>query len=663
MAGLGLYMTWAHIEGNILQHFKTSSIEFVWDEGSSHFLETFALCVLLQCILIQFNSTKLLANPDYGIGFNNYRSVVWTYILKANAQTIYNQRYGNRDLIVFCDSTFPLNNWGFHGLQIQLKFSTSDIRHIPTAILSPTSCNAAVQIAAWERTINAVFTTTILLFVSREDESIYIGCFTCDKNIVQYSHPYGIDVNLYSITFLKLRRQMMQSIESLKIVWEDLHTNIQIDDETGTKHCLSISSYNMEPKSYEEVCEVYKLYFRHVNCSSFSGCANFHVFKVELKLDRQLGRFNIDILPAGQNELEFWYQVIFPKVNYFDAHLTAFLYPLQLNVWICVISILFGIGIWLIWMEGEGIEAVIFWEYGLLFEQDGDQMRKTKCRGKAMIIMCIFFGILLRNFYNSSLYSLMTTEQQPAGYPDKFEDALKRSDFDVISPASYFQEIYNFMHRWDDKPNRVSTLFKRVLYKSFFMDRQLYTETLQNASNGNDTKVIYYEYERNENEPESNFYVHWRDTEIQKRFIKLAVICEGDCRSKLNSALVVQKMTQRVVPEDRRISTVYKHWALGDYNFATFSFSKFLGLLVHSGLYGLALSRYKLVSDLRLLKRLNSNKISDMSNGSLFSYVVLAGKHEKIGEEATPTKIYAFTGTFIVAGILLLVGCAVLIGE
>ncbi|CAL8128937.1 unnamed protein product [Orchesella dallaii] len=313
----------------------------------------------------------------------------------------------------------------------------------------------------------------------------------------------------------------------------------------------------------------------------------------------------------------------------------------------------------------------------VLTEQDGKNYFKM---GMTIPTIWIFSAIFLRNLYNSTLYSFMTAEQEPTDFPKNIQETVDRNDFDLILSFSLSNQFNQIFYRLDhSKPTKQLTkLYIRIMAKSSFMlkvpedDVQVHIKTLQNAIKGDKTKILYY----NLLKPYENVtpMLAYRQTNLplegEKVFSKFAVLCQdGDCEGKWNAAFFRQTKLHRIVPKQIPFFRNVGIWTQDHSTIVTASFHKFLGRIVQSGLYELFIKRYRLLEKLKLLQSVTNGTKSEISNGSLFSYVFLAGNGRNGGEdyafniEAKSTKITAFTGTFFITGIMLSLALIIILLE
>ncbi|CAL8092070.1 unnamed protein product [Orchesella dallaii] len=311
----------------------------------------------------------------------------------------------------------------------------------------------------------------------------------------------------------------------------------------------------------------------------------------------------------------------------------------------------------------------------LLLEQSGGLLRWRRRSAKIMVVTWIFTTILLRHFYNSSLYSFMAKEKDSNDFPKSMEELLIREDIPLLSPASFLSELnWIFGREAETKMAlRLIKFYMKILYKSSFIFGidGVYEKSLHQASNGCPINTTYFTVNHNKTADRriANDFSSDRNFK-EKRFTQFAFMCEGNYEKSLKGGFIAQTGTNNrvVVPKQKPFLRVFNFWYAFP-NFSTHSFYKFVGYFVQSGLHDLATSRYKILKQLQLLESLNYGRKLGISNGSLFSYLFLSQKQGDMDDddnhkrEHASAKVSEFVGTFILTGFMVGLSFMILIFE
>ncbi|CAL8129010.1 unnamed protein product [Orchesella dallaii] len=596
--------------------FRNSTIEFVWDEGNILTTTLFLQCIFLQCILLNFNFAKLvfqISNSFGSLQENVAKELVYEHILETNGGTIANQKYSSRNLLLISDSAFPPEKWGHFILQTRIPSKRLRTRAIklPNVIILPYNKIISHSHLANSK-IENLFSPSLLIFVDLPTNSIRIGCFTCNGTAMIQHNWYESSV---ALTFEILRSNATSSFQTLLKTWRQLHYHLNIGVKNKSQNCPSLLFPNIEPKS-KEICEIYEAYFQQVNCFNFEKCEAYHMTTLRLrpfKLETKY-RFQQQIFPFIHNQQDFSFQLLVPKYHMFDSNLTAFFTPFDLSIWICT-----------------------------------------------LIAILILSKLLIHTEKSTSRFNGIT-EHEPENLPEFMEDVLNQEDFYLLSPISLGETIYRVRGRtgWKHLPKQLADFYMRILIRSNFMLVGFHAKTLTNVTQGKPLDIMAPKtYHDNLTSRVTD--VHFFGKYEENIFSKFAIICEGDCESKWNVALSGQTRFHRVVPNQKPFLSSFEFWTLVNPNFATFSFSKFFGAFVHSGLYERAIYRSFMALQQKYMRRLH---LFGLEGGNLFSYVFLSDRRDRIfKEEITPCKLSAFIGTFIVVGFLLGLGVIMMVAE
>ncbi|CAL8128524.1 unnamed protein product [Orchesella dallaii] len=602
------------------------------------------------CILVHFNASQYQAKIHIGNSLaledGIVQEAVYEYILRNNAEAIKKQKFSLKELLLILDSTFPPTDFGTNILQTGIVESQQNVLiQIPTAVIIGTANSRNTPTEPKTRLVISALTTALLIFISFDLKTLSVGCFTCDRKLEQFRATRHFKPAFPLIILEYATHEAPLSYKSLTRFWMKLNSNLNFGYELPKQYCLSIPSYKIKPTFKGEICQIYESYFESKNCSSFKKCLAFYTDQLELKPSPSRGFHYLNkIFPAIQHQVDFKFQVLFPKTHFFSGDPAAYVTPFDATVWLYILLVIFIISIWLIFVEKERIEHVIIWQFSVLLEKEGGHQLKTRKgpQGIAMITVWIFSAIYLRHFYNSSLYSFMTSEQKPKDFPKSMDEVFERNDFDLILPYSFMRTKLSTLFR-EQKANRAPQLvrlYRRLMNKSYFLLDKVEVKTLQNVSDGKKAHVGFYISKDKNPITHPNPTFTWNLGE--KLFTKYATMCEEDCNRNRNLALVSQKKLHRIEPQQTPFFRSFEYWTVRDSNFASLQFPKFLGSFVQSGIYALVINRYNTLQQLKLMQGLNAFRKLEMSNGSLFSYIFLAKMKLQMDNTESPTKISAF---------------------
>ncbi|CAL8092076.1 unnamed protein product [Orchesella dallaii] len=591
-------------------------------------------------------------------------------VLQLGGRTILEQKFSAQDLLLISDSTFPSSSsfWGDHLLRKNIRPD----RQINKPITIPTvivvrRLDSIADLGYLESTVFSSFTEPILIFFSSDGNDVKIGCFACDFKLFQKRL-------LYELALEDIPKHEMLCFHDLLKFWESLHNSIRSKDnhhhpDLNTRNCLKLSNHKLNPISDAESCEILETFVEIKNCSlELCGANRFHLW---LTSPIPFNYF-VEILPFGQQQISFSFLLRLPKIDYFDAKLTAFLLPFTITIWLFIGITILATSAWLIHTEKKSSGQVIFWQCEVLLVQGGDLLRWIRRRwGKMIMTIWIFTTLFLRNFYNSSLYSFMAKEKEANDFPRSMEELLGQDDVPLLAPTSFLNELHWIYRRETDIDIKLALglakFYTKLVDKSFFLLERKYIQSLQQASNASFINTWYFTVIRNQTENNRGIPDAIRNSE-EKRFTQFAAMCEGDCEMSLKGVFLGETMLNNriIVPKQIPFFRTFKFWFAFP-SFASLSFSKFLGYFVQSGLHDLATSRYKMLKQLQLLESLNCGRKLGMSNGSLFSYLFLSKNEGEVCESNTkehaPAKVSEFVGSFIVVGCLFGLALVILIYE
>ncbi|CAL8128337.1 unnamed protein product [Orchesella dallaii] len=583
-----------------------------------------------------------------------FRGEALKNFLETNARLVTKQKLSTKEILLISDSIFPSINNNFV-LHSKFMFNLNQPIKFPTAIL--TYIKDISGITSENANVLSYISRTPIMFINLSDFSLGLGCFTCE-----YSDNNDWIVGQYfRITFQKPPETAYSSFHQLMTFWKMLHSTLNIKaakkPESCSFHIQHEVGFNLG------LCETYEEYFKYINCSNVLTCINIHLSYLELRrgtmtFDRFMFRYDAEILHFGVEQIEYTVQMIFPKVQFFDANLTAFLTPFRLNIWISTLVAIAGLLIWLVLIDGNNLLDSFFIIYSILVSQDANQKTSKRLAGTILIITWVFSSFLLREAYNSSLYSFMTSKQKHENFPQDMAELLSRNDFDLILPISFRDEIiFSFFIQDTSKLSKsLATFYLKILTRAYFMTRGFYQQTLENISNGNPSQMWHYPSTTWQN------YIDWLDIELEPKMEivttkKFAVVCIRHCAVKWNIALIGKPGLSCIKPKQNAFFTTNEFWTLSYPIFSTFTISKFLGPFVESGIYEWQMHRQRVVEQVKLLKSADNLKnLIIATNYSMVDFVLHGSKKKNPvhTEEATPTKISALTGTLMLTGFMML---------
>ncbi|CAL8128317.1 unnamed protein product [Orchesella dallaii] len=656
--------------GNIfLRPLQTATLEFVWEEILEITTRIFKQCIILQCILLQYSTTYLLKDIKYNTTDNEIKKermqgAAWLKVLEMHARVITKLKFSAHDIFLVYDSVFPSNRKNFIW-QSEIDHNPNRPIKFPTAILTPV--RNTLRLFTHNAFVSSFMSVTPLIFINLNDHSISVGCIPCEPS-------FSIDSTItseYQMTF-ETPPKKIAAFKNLIQFWKTLHSTFKLELLLET-HCRKLSNVKFGNLKYE-LCEIYEEYFKYINCSNFMECARFQVNnlgirKSNIKADGLLFHFNTKIFPCGLEQIDYTLQMLFPKVQFFDANLTAFLTPFTLNIWLFTLAAIAGIVIWRVLVSSDTIFSALFQMYSSLVSQDFGRITGRQPGSTLMIMIWIFSAILLREAYNSSLYSFMTAEQDFEDFPKSMEDLLDRNDFHLILPLSFHDEVMFVLYRWnvDELPTSISTHYMKIFKRAYIMKRSVHKETLEIISSGGTYRMWYYPNSLTQNSTVTEWFDSLRRLlEGNVRTNKFAVLCEGQCEKKWNIALLGNPGLERVKPAQNAFFRSFEFWEIGNPNFFSFTFSKFLGPFVESGIYDLVINRNRLLEKIDLIKTSqNMARLRMRRNFSLVSYALYANGRGDIENEddEKPTKIKALTGTFIITGIMVVIALFLMMFE
>ncbi|CAL8127783.1 unnamed protein product [Orchesella dallaii] len=438
------------------------------------------------------------------VGTQQHDSTVrmtWENIFFTNFKIILKQRYCAPNLVLILDSVFKLmsgSNCDFNNQLIhQLGVDEFQRTRTPTAFLWPINVfNSTVEFWCSKRLTYPTFASAILIFANENSNSISIGSFV--DGISKSLYDFQTNRWTMSISFRSVSTPFGSTFTSLIEFWKRIHSSFHFRAETSGSKPITYNGMSLttmlRSQVNDEKLETFRAFFKWTNCSNYEGCLNFYSELLKVSDANKVSILR-EVFPFGQSQIWYMFQVLFPKTNYFDSNIAAFLKPFTGFVWLYTISTIAIISAFLIWKGNGSAGSMLFLHYSIVFEQDdGRQFQKSRPWVKVMISLWIFTAIALRNFYNSSLYSMMAAERIPDEYPKSIMEFLGRKDFDLLVPEKTCDVFWRILHNFKfmivtNTGSRVAphldSFYSRMLLKFSCSSSKTYIEALQNASNGN----------------------------------------------------------------------------------------------------------------------------------------------------------------------------------
>ncbi|CAL8068591.1 unnamed protein product [Orchesella dallaii] len=600
------FAIWSQTSTVLLQHFKDSTIELVWENGNSLTYSVLNRCILLQCILLNFKTAgdfiPDVAGVKIGHAFSRYDGV-YDSILWANARASMRLKFTSGDLLLVPGGMFPSLYWGNQASTgVSATTQLLPIQFPATILFEITDLPKNIY-SSMDLLIVSDFSEALLIFVNLNHNKIKIACFSCATQMVPTKSEF--QYTWYRIKLVAVPQNFASKFETLLHCGKFLQSNLQLTnrDDNEEPNYLSHEKQMTKTVFSDETAQIYKAYFKNSNCSNFEKCLKFYKGPValDLKVPFQTS-YLTKIYAVVTHHIEYTFQVVFPKRHILDANLMAFLMPFDLCVWLSICLAIILLSTCLIMVEGADCVEVLFWQYAVLFEQNDKLPFSCRQNRKALILLWVGSTVFIREFYSSSLYSLMTVEREPHNFPKTMKELLNRTDFELLSPKSFneevkvvfYQEYYSLLRKFynngpingSDLNSRVVQNYLNILYKSKFLNGTFDTKTLSDVIRGKLMNV--YRYVR---KLSRTSYV-WSELERipvkyeDRKFVKFAIICKGSCEKQWHLAAAVQKYFTRIVSKKQTPFFIkYQFWIQDRPSFATFKFGAFLASFVESGLY------------------------------------------------------------------------------
>jgi len=671
MSGNTVYGTWSQAQALMVNHFQHSTVEFIWDGSSTVASSMVSLCFVMNCLVMHFKSEKYkqFENPTAALGskFKEFN----LQVLRINTRILKLQKFSPAELLLVYNYAKDSTN-GVHLLQTPLQSvlpSVSQLK-IPTVILSEVKNKNMSQNGLASSLVVDAFTTALLIFVNPFENIVGVGCFSFQNEIENHWVEYTYNIS-YVISIKPLASGALTSFMHLNEAMESMQSNLHLKStipwQTSQRKWFSCSlnQFNQFIKSVNDLCEVYKVFFQFSNCTNFRDCVRIYhdLFGFKQTEDRTFLR-TWKIIAHGQEELSFYLQFFFPDENFFDVNLTAFLYPFELQIWVCIIVTTVVIYVLLTKLHSEKGWVILLRQCSILLEQGQSQLYIKKISVKRVFYMWIFLSIFLRQFYTSSLHSFMTAKIEPDNYPKNMEQLLNRSDFGLIATQSFRRR---FKYRFDDWavmkglhfPKPIENFYIKMLFKAICAPFDgWFMENLVDLANGK--SVIM---EKLENSPNKNGVEVVRRLKLTNKrvsFTKFAAVRESSGGKAIDKETLFfwnNSILQRV-PKQMHFHREVWMWSFRRPSFAAIPFIRFIGSFVHSGIYKMVLIRAENNGTFKLWRGMKRSRDLDISSGNLYSHIFMASSSRIDQDEPVATTLKAFTGTFVIGAFKI--GAAIL---
>ncbi|CAL8127777.1 unnamed protein product [Orchesella dallaii] len=655
----------ANITSTLIKNFAEPTVEFLWEENSQLTFSALSQCIILSCILLNFHSFELERKLQHDkIETETLHEIKspYQFVTESHVKIFRNHRHSSNKFILFSDTTFPsINRSSLLNLNYKVAGYRKQHRKYPFIIISSLLDHPILSTDPENWKYSLDLSSIILLFVAHASGAVRLG-YVCNVSV---DFPW---YNIRIATFPVATNELSSS-NILLSLWERLHSTTRFESEhqdTDTDLSCIPMSFSGASEMFDDTCVFQTTYCKLRNCSRETCCATIYTVLSTNIYPTSLIYPYFQILPFVQNQIDFRIQILFPAQNLFETNLTAFLYPFCFKVWLSCLVGMTAVSLWFIGYERQSICKVLFWQHSIILEQDG-QFGNMGARGSTLIIIWMLSLFLIRQFYGSSLYSFMTTKNEPSEYPKDIHEALARSDFDFIC-SSAFETRLLFVGLHIELPRKLFNFYVSILSRSYFTipesGKDFETLTQQNASHGKKTRVYSRIYNKTYENSTRLFIAmvlaYAQTTYNSIVFNRFIYICEPGCMD--GPGFFGQTMLVHKSAKDHPLLTYHEFWFQTEPCFESFRFAKFLSRFVKSGLYELEVSRYKKLKQVKRLKKLEGSRKRGWSNGSLFSYAFLdASAKERAQKENVEEsmKIVALKGTFILMEVLVLV-CVVI---
>ncbi|CAL8127792.1 unnamed protein product [Orchesella dallaii] len=656
-----------NITSMLINNFVESTVEFLWEEYNQVTLSGLSHCIILSCILLNFNSFQLehqLQNKT--IGNNNLpdRKLAYEFILEAHVTIFWGQRLSSQEFLLFSDFTFPsVNRNTILNFAYGLTGARERHRKYPSVIISTTLNYPVESVNPENWQISVHFSLPILLFVSQKTDELKIG-------YVPYTN-FHVSTEKVQLVAVPITQSDLSSQFGLRLAWERLHSTTRMKTLLGGRNlnCLRKRSSYSKPIINYETCGFKESYCQHVNCSTIKCCQIIHNFLSKQLSTPSYQYTSYQIFPFVQKHIDFKIQILFPKENIFDTNLTAFLYPFHFLVWLSCVIAMICVSAWLILCERQVCYEILFWQPSTILEQDPYQLKNVGSRGTSLVGLWLLSLFLIRQFYGSSLYSFMTTENEPNDFPNGINETLSRTDFYLLCSYDFQMKLFQ---SGIEQRLPLFNFYLEILRRSYLIiymhDKDFESDTLRNLSNGRESLVYSDKYKSSYSNSttivDAMNLASLERTKKYVRFDRFVVICEEGCME--NPGLLGQTRLIRKISDELPVLRSHQFWHQNEPSSESFRFEKFLGSFVESGLYELEIQRFKKLNQLRRLKKFESSKRRVLNNGSLFSYVFLDVKFKKQAEKEKfeePMKIVALKGTLILVQFFVFVAIVTFLVE
>ncbi|CAL8132774.1 unnamed protein product [Orchesella dallaii] len=666
MASTNNTVTWTGVETILINHFRDSTTEFVWEEQSKVARMAFTKCIILQCVILNFDWLKLQQSVQTATPKpfkRNPSKATYEYILEANARILSSKKYSISDIFLISDSTFASHLWNRIPQITTTNFEKKHGRKYPSVIALNGRYNQT-QHSLDDNDILYItpsFSSQILLFVSIEENDVRMGIVS---SLCAGRYCRNFNGILFELRFHRIPNVPKVSMKHIQDYWERIHSNtIYKTNVTNTNRCMSLFSLKIsKTKSLFLECEIYEMYFEYVNCTGFGDC-HYIIHHGKLSL---ISNFISDIppysymFPFTQYSVDYTFEVLLPRTHFFDANLTAFLSPFTYQIWLCMVTAILSVSIWLIFARKQCFQEVALWQFSSILEQDGNGLvNKKVLKGFTLTTLWCFLLFSMRQFYCSSLYSFMTAKMDPKNFPKSIADLKNRSDFDLVFPF----DVVHTMTNIGKEPKLSRKLVDTYLYlfsKAFITTARFngitsVAETLLNISEAKDIRVRTYEETAYQDTQflhdiifEATFNMEPNKVVNLRKFVS---ICQFDCVATMELFGKPRFIRKPFKPES--LLRLVKFWIQFEPNIATFRFSRFLSSVVQAGLHDFANNHYEKFERLKLLDSIGELRKGELNRRKGFFSLTFLGGNANVNNQEISGDLHAFGGVFIVSALVL----------
>lgn len=346
------------------------------------------------------------------------------------------------------------------------------------------------------------YLATKIIMINLKSNGILITCFSCSKEYHLYEIiDFEADTYWFHRTHLFIHlSSISKSLTQLQLEWTSLNKNL---DNIG--HTAKIYDYDKYICSGrkdivilgEYHCLLQLLHFKR-NCT-FLECRFLLESYIYLGSARDI-EIEVGEVPVTYGSLPggIRFFVVFSlnegrgKIN--GTYLSKLLSPLPFSIWLASV-ILFTLKAAVLNLnsrsenERKGFVGWALWLAIVILGDNGGRVVHWKKNLKIgyLTVLWIYFGILLRNLYNSTMYSHLTKSPEITNLPKSIEDLFIKPEtaIPVISTYNTIRKMFSKgkigIHHHDDKLSDLISRHSKITNINPFNK-----DFIQNISNGQD---------------------------------------------------------------------------------------------------------------------------------------------------------------------------------